>query len=115
MPDVSPFLIVHGLRAEPLMVGSPKATLALAILDQADPEPVAARVFRDAFGCSPSEASHVLAKMRADGLIVRDARAGTYRLTIAADAMKARIARKLSGEDLPAVLTAATETTENHE
>lgn len=86
------------------MEGSPRVTLALAILDQADPEPVHARTFREAFGCTPSEVSHVLARMRAGGLVVRDAD-GAYRLTIAADAVRRRIARKLAGEDLPAVIT----------
>ena len=90
--------------------------MALAILDQADPHPVPSRAFRDAFGCTATEASHVLARMRESGLIVRDKGAATYRLTVAADAIRERIARKLAGKDLPDVPSPiATRPTENPE
>lgn len=116
MPVASPFLVFHALRLEPIMDGSARVTLALALLERADPEPVHARAFRDAFACTPSEASHVLARMRGAGLIVRDDKTATYRLTIEADALRARLARKMEGHDLPVVILPepATANGENH-
>lgn len=99
--SASTFLVLHALRLEPLMEGSQRVTLALALLDRADPDPVPARAFRDAFQSTPSEASHVLARMRNAGLIVRDPAEGTYRLTMAADSIRSRLARILAGEELP--------------
>lgn len=109
MAQPSPFLILHNLRQSPLMAGSPKATLALAMLDASDPLPVSARTFREAFDCTPSEASHTLARLRENGLVVRDSKTSTYRLTFAADAERRRLAVIIAGGDLIPVPSAREE------
>ena len=101
MADSPPFHILHGLREEPLIDGSPRVTKALAILEAADPEPVTAKAFREAFGCTASETSHVLGRLRALGLVVREGKEGSYRLSFMAQGTRDRIARKLAGHDLP--------------
>ena len=101
MSDAPPFHVLHALKQEPIIDGSARVTMALAILERADPEPVTAKAFREAFGCTASETSHVLGRLRDLGLVIREGKEGSYRLSFLGIGTRERIARKLAGEELP--------------
>jgi hypothetical protein len=100
MPVHSPFRLLHRLRADEaadILRYSSRLTLALAMLDEADPAPVALADFTRAFACAPPETAGVLARLRSLGLAERSPDApGSYRLAPEGRATKDRIAALLA-------------------
>lgn len=77
---------------------SPRITLALVMLEAADPDPVANAALTDAFGCAAPETSNTMARMRELGLVERIGGAtASYRLSDAGRRMQRRIAGMIDG------------------
>jgi hypothetical protein len=106
-----PLWLLHRLKVEeePLFRFSSRLTLALAILGDAEPDPVPVADLQRRFGCAAAEASRVLARMRSLGLAERDEQQPhAYRIGPAGRETRERIAALLAGA--PPVTT----TQENH-
>lgn len=79
---------------------SSRITLALAMIEAADPEPVPNAALTEAFACAPPETSNTMARMRSLGLVERIGGASaSYRLSDEGRAMQARLAAMFNGSD----------------